>query len=391
MKLRSALLATTMVALPFVASAQPVTGLYVGAGVGVNETQKTDIKNLSSSTLAPLGAGIATVGSVSANTGFAGLVSVGWGFGNGLRAEIEGNYRNNDIDSLTNMTIGRGGGAQGGSRQQTFGGMVNVLYDFNGVSTWVVPYLGAGVGWLGIDENFHAFNPNAFTATSTTGVTGAFGPGGVHISGQDTTGTFAYQAIVGAAFPLTMAPGLAFTAEYRFLGTSNDRSYAATATATTLTGTTASAPATVKFGPSYNHAILVGLRYNFGVAPPPPPPAPVAVPAPAPTRSYLVFFDWDKYNLTDRARQIISEAAANSTKVQYTRIEVNGYTDTSGTPKYNQGLSVRRAQAVAAELVKDGVPRNAISIQGFGDTHLLVPTGPGVREPQNRRVEIIIR
>jgi OOP family OmpA-OmpF porin len=104
-----------------------------------------------------------------------------------------------------------------------------------------------------------------------------------------------------------------------------------------------------------------------------------------------VFFDWDKYNLTDRARQIISEAAANSTKVQYTRIEVNGYTDTSGTPKYNQGLSVRRAQAVAAELVKDGVPRNAISIQGFGDTHLLVPTGPGVREPQNRRVEIIIR
>jgi outer membrane protein OmpA-like peptidoglycan-associated protein len=54
-------------------------------------------------------------------------------------------------------------------------------------------------------------------------------------------------------------------------------------------------------------------------------------------------------------------------------------------------LSVRRAQTVAAELVKDGVPNNAISIQGFGDTRLLVPTGPGVREPQNRRVEIIIR
>ena len=52
---------------------------------------------------------------------------------------------------------------------------------------------------------------------------------------------------------------------------------------------------------------------------------------------------------------------------------------------------MRRAQAVQAELVKDGVPQNAITIQGFGDTHLLVPTGPGVREPQNRRVEIIIR
>ena len=85
------------------------------------------------------------------------------------------------------------------------------------------------------------------------------------------------------------------------------------------------------------------------------------------------------------------DRARYSTRVQYTRIEVNGYTDTSGTPKYNQGLSIRRAQAVQAELVKDGVPQGAITIQGFGDTHLLVPTGPGVREPQNRRVEIIIR
>ena len=104
-----------------------------------------------------------------------------------------------------------------------------------------------------------------------------------------------------------------------------------------------------------------------------------------------MFFDWDKATLTDRARQIVKEAAESSTRVQYTRIEVNGYTDTSGTPHYNQRLSVRRAQAVAAELVKDGVPRNAIAITGFGETHLLVPTGPGVREAQNRRVEIIIK
>ena len=103
-----------------------------------------------------------------------------------------------------------------------------------------------------------------------------------------------------------------------------------------------------------------------------------------------MFFDWDKATLTDRARQIVKEAADNSTQVQYTRIEVNGYTDTSGTPQYNQGLSVRRARRSPAELVKDGVPSNAIRIQGFGETHLLVPTGPGVREPQNRRVEIVI-
>ncbi len=143
--------------------------------------------------------------------------------------------------------------------------------------------------------------------------------------------------------------------------------------------------------PSFG-TVLARISYKFGsVTPPSPAPAPVAAPAPAPARSYLVFFDWDKATLTSRAQQIIKEAADNSTHVQYTRIEVNGYTDTSGTPQYNQGLSVRRAQAVAAELVKDGVPRNAIAIQGFGETHLLVPTGAGVREPQNRRVEIIIR
>ena len=68
---------------------------------------------------------------------------------------------------------------------------------------------------------------------------------------------------------------------------------------------------------------------------------------------------------------------------------MNLYTDTSGTPQYNQGLSIRRAQTVAAERVRDGAPQGAIAIQRFGKTHLLVPTGPGVREPQNRRVAII--
>ncbi len=142
--------------------------------------------------------------------------------------------------------------------------------------------------------------------------------------------------------------------------------------------------------------VVARISYKFGgpVAPPAASAAAqMAAPAPAvmPAHSYLVFFDWDKATLTARAQQIIHEAAANSTKVQYTRIEVNGYTDTSGTPQYNMGLSIRRATAVKAELIKDGVPAAAIATQGFGETHLLVPTGAGVREPQNRRVEIIIR
>ena len=369
MKLRSALMAATVLALPFAANAQPVTGLYVGLGAGLNITQQEQVKNLSYPAIGGVPA-TAITGNMNSSPGFVGVMSMGWGFGNGVRAEIEGDYRYNHISGIAT-------GYGGGTNEQKYGGMVNVLYDFNGISPWFVPYIGVGAGWMAVDENYHAYNSAAITGAAASAL---------HIAGNGTVGSLAYQAILGAAFPLNQViPGLAITTEYRFLGTAGNRSYGGSATLGKSI-----VPASATFGPSYNHAFLIGLRYNFGVAPPPAP-APVAAPAPAPARSYLVFFDWDKATLTDRARQIVKEAAANSTKVQYTRIEVNGYTDTSGTPKYNQGLSVRRAQAVAAELVKDGVPRNAISIQGFGETHLLVPTGDGVREPQNRRVEIIIR
>jgi outer membrane protein OmpA-like peptidoglycan-associated protein len=108
-------------------------------------------------------------------------------------------------------------------------------------------------------------------------------------------------------------------------------------------------------------------------------------------RSYLVFFDWDSTELTGRARQIVTDAATASQRLNVTRIEVAGNTDTSGTPQYNLGLSRRRADVVAALLVEHGVPNSAISITALGDTQPLVPTGPGVREPQNRRVQIVLK
>jgi outer membrane protein OmpA-like peptidoglycan-associated protein len=400
MRLRSTLLAATLLGFPIAASAQPVTGLYVGGGAGVNITQGENLNRVGVPSLLGLGTGtFLPTGSskLSGSTGFAGVVSVGWGFGNGLRAEVEGNYRNNKSNGLnagnTSVFGTLASSVNVGTTEQKYGGMVNVLYDFNGVAPWVVPYIGAGVGYQEINEKWHIQNTRTFTTGATPGIPAAeFLPGSVTANGHSGEGSFAYQAILGAAFPLPqIVPGLAATLEYRFLGTSGNRSYTGVATAVPVAPVAArSGPAGINLGPSYNHSILVGLRYNFGVAPPPPPP-PAPPPVAQPARSYLVFFDWDKATLTDRARQIIREAADNSTHVQYTRIEVNGYTDTSGTPQYNMGLSIRRAKAVQAELIKDGVPANAISIQGFGDTHLLVPTGPGVREPQNRRVEIILR
>jgi len=345
MQIRNALLAATIMALPLAAQAQPVTGLYIGAGVGPNLMQDETIK------------AAGTSGTLETNLGVAGVLSLGWGFGNGLRAEIEGDYRYNGLDKIT----GGGASTSVSGSEQKYGPMVNVLYDFTTLSPSFVPYVGAGIGYQWAQE--HISSPG----------------GGGSVSGS--AGAFAYQAILGAAIPIAPVPGLAVTAEYRFMGLAGDRNY-------NFAGTS------VKATDDYNHAILIGLRYTFGApsaATTAAAAAPMAAPAPAPARSYLVFFDWDKADLTPRAQQIIHEAAANSTQVKYTQIQVNGYTDTSGTPQYNQGLSIRRAQAVAAELVKDGVPKAAIAIQGFGETHLLVPTGPGVREPQNRRVEIIIR
>ena len=161
MQLRSALLAATFVAMPLVASAQPVTGLYVGLGAGVNVMSQEQVKNLSFPTLAPLGSGLSTSGHVNGSTGFAGVVSMGWGFGNGLRAEIEGDYRDNHLTGLSGFTTATS--LNGGTNEQKYGGMVNVLYDFNGLTPWFVPYVGAGVGYQGIDEKFHAGNTAAYT------------------------------------------------------------------------------------------------------------------------------------------------------------------------------------------------------------------------------------
>jgi OOP family OmpA-OmpF porin len=361
MKLRNVLLAATILALPVAVKAQPISGLYIGGGAGYNYVTSTKVKDLSYAN-PQNGVNVTTsVPGVNLDThgGWVGLGSVGWGFGNGLRVEVEGNYRGSHTHLSSNNYI------NGGGTLQTYGVMVNALYDIN-VGWPVVPYVGAGVGY-GFTQlnNFRAYTPgNAYSAQFK----------------NSNDGSVAVQGILGVAYNIPAIPGLAITAEARYYNTLQQLRYSSSTTAHPINATLSDIG---------NVSGLIGLRYAFNAAPPPPPPAPVPAPVAAPSRSYLVFFDWDKYDLTARAKQIIAEAAQNSTKVQYTRIEVNGNTDTTGSAAYNQALSVRRAEAVAAELAKDGVPRAAMDIKGFGFTRLLVPTGPGVREPQNRRVEII--
>jgi outer membrane protein OmpA-like peptidoglycan-associated protein len=356
MSLKKTLLAAAaVVALPVLAQAQPVSGLYIGAGVGANYLDKTDITGTYGSPAQRLEGA-----SIDFEWGYVGVLSLGWGFGNGLRAEIEGSYRSNDTSSYKYQNANQ---PSAHGRADSYGAMLNLLYDINigNALGGITPYVGAGAGYIWQDYTSAGSRVSKQVQDYYNGTSGAFGG----------------QAIAGLSLPISSIPGLALTAEYRFMMTAGHN-----LDSNTVNGSKLKADADVD---NMNHSLLVGLRYAFNAAPVVAAAAPVAA-----AKTYLVFFDWNKADLTDRARQIIGEAAgARGTGV--TRIEVNGFTDRSGSDQYNQGLSVRRANAVAAELVRRGVPRNEIMTRGFGEANPLVPTADDVREPQNRRVEIILK
>jgi len=148
--------------------------------------------------------------------------------------------------------------------------------------------------------------------------------------------------------------------------------------------------------------VFIGIPPLFPFFYPPayyPPPAgyyrypPVYRPAVAPagpSRAYRVFFDFNRASLTPEGARVVREAAAEFRRTGSARIDVTGYTDLSGTSEYNLSLSKRRADAVKAALVAAGVPASAVAESWRGKTNPRVPTPDGVREPRNRRVEIVI-
>lgn len=107
------------------------------------------------------------------------------------------------------------------------------------------------------------------------------------------------------------------------------------------------------------------------------------------SRSYIVFFDWDKSSLTEESKDILRKAVRDSKDRDATSFDVTGHADRSGSSSYNLGLSQRRADTVKRYLSDLGVKSKDINAQYKGESTPLVPTEDGVREPQNRRVEII--
>lgn len=317
---------------------------------------------------------------VKMGAGYALSGAAGYGFGNGIRVELEGSYRSNPLKTLSATSDF----TYNGNEQNTTL-MVNALYDMD-VGLPVFPYIGAGVGVIWDTESkvtatktgLFAFGPTVYDALETN---------------SGTAASIAFQVKTGLSYPVETVPGLSLTLDYRFLAAPNRRSFSRSLLISPEGGGPAftNGHGYATFAGEYNHAIVVGVRYAFGAPAAPMAPESAPVPASQVSRSYLVFFDWDKAVLTTRAKQIVADAAAAAGRVQVTRIEVNGYTDASGTAQYNNNLSIARAKAVMAELVKDGIPSRSIAIMGYGETHPLVPTATGVREPQNRRVEIILK
>jgi len=279
------------------------------------------------SVTAPFGA----QGTMYPAIGFAGGAMVGYDFV-GPRVELEGVYRWNQA------AVGGGPFNQFGASVTDTAIMANFLYDFNAGGT-IVPYIGAGAGV-------------AFVRTAALG-------------GYTDSTQFAYQAILGVGY--NVDPTLRINLDARYYGTTNPY----------LGGTGYT---------NNNLSLMASLQIKFGA------PAAAAPPAPAvQATSFMVFFDWDRSNLSQQALNTIKQASDAYKTKGSARITATGHTDTSGPENYNMALSLRRANAVKDVLVRNGVPATAISVVGMGEKGLLVPTADGVREPQNRRVEIVLQ
>ena len=331
-------------------------------------------------------------GSARYNSGFNAGGRLGLQYGP-WRVEEEYSYRRNGLSSFGGFFNPGGTNAFSGERV-THSIMTNVIYDFT-IGWPVTPHIGFGIGAV---DNVDSISLNPVTLNGL-GMTTVSGPGGVlgrigagtpfpnpTLGGTFLKGSnwnFGYQAIVGVRYDIN--PLLAFDLDYRYLAT--------TSPTFSNKGVAPFPPfgfSGVKYTSGYNtQNIVASLTMKFGAPPPPPPPAPPAPPPPPTHQVYLVFFDLDKYNITPEGQQIIQLAANQYRSGGRVTLQVTGYTDTSGSAGYNQRLSERRANAVAAALERLGVPRSDMVVAGRGMNDLRVPTPPGVREPQNRRVEIV--
>jgi outer membrane protein OmpA-like peptidoglycan-associated protein len=281
--------------------------------------------------------------------GWAVFAAVGHQWDN-LRLELELGWRDNDVDTFELIPPGGAVPITGNTTQ--FSQMLNVLYDIDLTDDFELA-LGGGLGGVNVENEWN------------------YPTGTVIIDDEDYA--FAYQFLAQAA--LEVARDLDLFVSYRYFHFDD------------IEVTFAPPLCTCENLESNQHALSLGVRYFFDIAETPEPEVPVVSTEKAPD-TFIVFFDFNKWSLTADAQAVVSEAAETYVKTGAVKVLVIGHTDTVGSATYNHALSERRAASVAAEMVRLGVPNDAITTEGRGFSEPMVPTGPGVREPQNRRAVI---
>ena len=342
-------LASTTLASPVLARDN---SWYVGVGAGAMLVEDMDLD---------IGA-IGNAGTLDHRAGYDVEGTVGYDFG-GFRAEVEVGYREADIKSGTFSAPGIPQSANGAGTLAT--GSVPLNGDSN-----VLSFMANGLLDFGDDDGLQGFIGGGAGVARVSVAPVYAGP---FLDDSDTG--FAWQAIAGIRAPLSSNWDVGL--KYRFFNVNG-------LDLVDQIGRDVS----TRFR---SHSILGTLTYNFGGAPepvvaPPPPPPPVVECAPGP---YIVYFDWDQSNITPEAASTLDNAiSAYNRGCTGTQVMLAGHADRSGSAKYNVGLSERRNTAVRSYLTARGISDGSISAQGFGESRPAVATADGVRNDQNRRVEI---
>jgi OmpA-OmpF porin, OOP family len=349
MKLRNLLLSTAC-ALGSIGAASAAEGWYFGLAGGANWLEDSDFELVNS--------GPDTFGHIEFETGFAVAAALGYDFGR-WRVEFENAYRQNDGDCVEFTSAPGVCNAIADGSAFELSQMVNVLYDIP-LGGRLTASVGVGGGGVLV-----VADPSLISTP---------------IAGDFDDYVVAGQLIAGMNYELT--DRLQLFADYRyFVADDVEVSFA-----------DGGEGATLSFE-KRDHTAMLGLRFDLqrdavAAPPPPPPPPPPVVEAPKTPKQFIVFFGFNKSNLTPEAARVVSEAAAAAKEFGSASLVIIGHTDSSGSNTYNQGLSMRRSQAVKDGLVGEGIAAGMISTAGRGETELMVQTGDGVKEPQNRRATI---